>query len=51
MATKIKPTQPTVIKDKKIIAQVIAEIHRQPTKEDLEYREERRKALKRALAE
>ena len=32
MAAKVKPVQPTEIKDKKIIREVIAEIRRKPTK-------------------
>jgi len=31
MGTKVKPVQPTEIKDKKIIYQVIKEIRRKPT--------------------
>lgn len=49
MGIRIKPVQPTEIKDKKIIEQVIAEIRRKPTKEDLEYIEKRREALKKAM--
>jgi hypothetical protein len=35
MGTKIKPVQPTVIKDKVIIEQIIKEIRRRPTKVQL----------------
>ena len=35
MGTKIKPVQPTVIKDKAIIEQIIKEIRRRPTKVQL----------------
>jgi phosphopantetheine adenylyltransferase len=49
MAVKVKPVQPTEIKDKKIIREVIAQIHRKPTKEDLARLEERREVLKRAM--
>jgi len=35
MGTKIKPVQPTVIKDKAIIEQIILEIHRRPSKVQL----------------
>ena len=35
MGTKIKPVQPTVIKDKAIIEQIIKEIRRRPTKAQL----------------
>jgi len=31
MGTKVKPVQPTEIKDKRIIREVIAEIRRKPT--------------------
>jgi len=31
MGTKVKPVQPTEIRDKKIIREVIAEIRRKPT--------------------
>jgi ribosome-interacting GTPase 1 len=48
MGAKIKPTQPTVIKDKKTVRDVIAEIHRKPTQNDLARLRERREILKRA---
>jgi hypothetical protein len=47
---KIKPVQPTVIKDKKIIQDVIAEIHRKPTKKDMARLQERREVFKKATA-
>jgi phosphopantetheine adenylyltransferase len=50
MGAKIKPVQPTVIKDKKIIQDVIAEIHRKPTKKDLARIQERREVFKKATA-
>jgi hypothetical protein len=34
MRTRIKPVEPTVIRDKKIIADVIREIRRKPTERD-----------------
>ena len=49
MGVRIKPVEPTVIKDKKIIRQVIAEIHRKPTKKDLARLQEGREVLKRAM--
>ena len=49
MGVRIKPVEPTVIKDKKIIRQVIAEIHRKPTKKDLARRAEGREVLRRAM--
>jgi hypothetical protein len=50
MGIKIKPVQPTVIKDKKIIKQVIAEIHRKPTKKDIAHLQEGKEVLKQAMA-
>jgi type II secretory pathway predicted ATPase ExeA len=35
MGTRIKPVQPTVIKDKAIIEQIIQEIRRRPTRAQL----------------
>ena len=35
MGAKIKPVQPTVIKDKAIIEQIIREIHRRPSRVQL----------------
>jgi hypothetical protein len=43
MAAKIKPVEPTVIKDKKIIREVIAQIRRKPSAEDVRWAKERRK--------
>ena len=51
MGVKIKPVEPTVIKDKKIIREVIAEIHRKPTKKGIARLEEGRETLKKAMAE
>jgi hypothetical protein len=31
MAVRVKPVQATVIRDKKIVRQVIAEVHRRPS--------------------
>jgi hypothetical protein len=50
MGAKIKPVQPTVIKDKKIVRDVIAEIHRKPTQSDMIRLRERREVLKRAMS-
>jgi hypothetical protein len=50
MGAKIKPVQPTEIKDKKIIQEVIAQIHRKPTRRDVTRLEERREVLKKAMA-
>jgi hypothetical protein len=43
MAAKIKPVEPTVIKDKKIVREVIAQVRRKPTAEDLRWAKERHK--------
>jgi hypothetical protein len=37
MAAKIKPVEPTVIKDKKIVREVIAQIRRKPSAEDIKW--------------
>jgi hypothetical protein len=37
MAAKIKPIEPTVIKDKKIIREIITQIRRKPTAEDIKW--------------
>jgi hypothetical protein len=42
MAASIKPVQPTVIKDKKIIRDVIAQIRRKPRPEDMKHIKARR---------
>jgi len=46
MAAKIKPTEPTVVKDKKIIREVIAQVRRKPSAADLKWAESRRKLFK-----
>ena len=43
MAAKIKPVEPTVIKDKKIVREVIAEVRRKPAAEDIKWAKARRK--------
>jgi hypothetical protein len=50
MGVKIKPVQPTVIKDKKIVQDIIAEIHRKPTRQDRARLQKRREVLKKAMA-
>jgi hypothetical protein len=50
MGAKIKPVQATVIKDKKIVLEVIAEIRRKPTQKDMVRLRERREVLKRAMS-
>ena len=49
MAVRVKPVQPTEIKDKKIIREVIAEIRRKPTKADLKRHKLEEEALMRLL--
>jgi len=43
MAAKIKPVEPTVIKDKKIVREVIAQVRRKPAAEDIRWAKTRRK--------
>jgi hypothetical protein len=43
MAAKIKPIEPTVIKGKKIVREVIAQVRRKPTAEDIKWAKARRK--------
>jgi hypothetical protein len=50
MGIKVKPVQPTVIKDKRIVREAIAEIHRKPTPKDIARLRERREVLKRAMS-
>ena len=49
MAVKVKPVQPTEIKDIKIIREVIAEIRRKPTKAALKRHKLEEEALMRVL--
>ena len=49
MGTKVKPVQPTEIKDKKIVYQVIEEIRRKPSEEALKRHKEEDEALMRLL--
>jgi hypothetical protein len=49
MGARIKPVQPTLIKDKKIIREVISEIHRKPTRKELVRLQEGKEVLKRAM--
>jgi len=43
MVAKIKPVEPTVIKDKKIVREVIAQVRRKPAAVDVRWAKERRK--------
>ena len=46
MAAKIKPVEPTVIKNKKIVREVIAQVRRRPAVEDIKWAKTRRKLFK-----
>jgi hypothetical protein len=50
MGTHIKPVQPTVIKDKKIIQDLIAQIRRKPAPEDIKRSRTRRDLFKELTA-
>jgi len=43
MDTKIKPIKPTVIKDKKIVREVIAQVRQKPASRDIKWAKARRK--------
>jgi hypothetical protein len=49
MGTKVKPVQPTEIKDKKIVSEVIAEIRLKPTAAALKRHNEEEESLMRLL--
>jgi hypothetical protein len=51
MAVKIKPVQPTVIKDKKIVREVIAQIRRKPTSFDIKCAKVRSELFKELTAQ
>jgi hypothetical protein len=42
MAAKIKPIEPTVIKDKKIVREVIAQVRQKPAARDIKWAKARR---------
>jgi hypothetical protein len=50
MGTNIKPVQPTIIKDKKIIQDLIAQIRRKPAPEDIKRSKARRDLFKELTA-
>ena len=50
MAAKIKPIEPTVIKDKIIIRDVIAQVRRKPAAEDIKWAKARRKLFDKLTA-
>jgi hypothetical protein len=43
MAAKIKPVEPTVIRDKRIVQEVIAQVRRKPAADDVRWAKARRK--------
>ena len=43
MAAKIKPVEPTIIKDKKIVREVIAQVRQKPAANDIRWAKTRRK--------
>jgi hypothetical protein len=49
MGTKVKPVQPTEIRDKRIVREVIAEIRRKPTAAALKRHKEEEEDLMRLL--
>jgi len=50
MAAKIKPVEPTVIRDKKIVREIIAQVRRKPATEDIKWAKARRKLFKELTA-
>jgi hypothetical protein len=50
MGAYIKPVQPTVIKDRKIIRDIIARIRRKPSPEDIERSKARSRLFKELTA-
>jgi hypothetical protein len=49
MGVRIKPVQPTEIKDKEIVREVIAQIRRKPIAAALKYHKEEKEAFMRLL--
>jgi hypothetical protein len=49
MGTKVKPVQPTEIRDKRIVREVIEQIRRKPTAAALKRHKEQEEALMRLL--
>jgi aspartate aminotransferase-like enzyme len=49
MGTRVKPVQPTEIKDIKIVREVIAQIRQKPTAAALKRHKEMEEALKKAM--
>jgi uncharacterized protein YcfJ len=50
MGVSIKPIQPTVVTDKKIVRDIIAQIRRKPATEDIKWAKSRRKLFKELTA-
>jgi hypothetical protein len=51
MAVKIKPIQPTVINDKKIVREIIAQIRHKPTSVDIKRAKARSELFKELTAQ
>jgi len=45
MAVKFKPVEPTVIRDKRIVLEVIAQVRRKPAAGDIQWAKTRRKVF------
>jgi hypothetical protein len=50
MAIKIKPVEPTIIKDKRIVREVIDQVRQKPAAEDLKWAKSRRKLFNKLAA-
>ena len=50
MGMQVKPIQPTVVKDKKIIRDIIAQVRRKPAAADIKWAKARRKLFKELTA-
>jgi len=50
MGTYIKPIQPTVVKDRQIIRDIVAQIRQKPAIEDIKWARARRKLYKELTA-
>lgn len=50
MGTNMKPIQPTVVKDKQIIKDIIVQVRQKPAKEDIKWAKARRKLFKELTA-
>jgi hypothetical protein len=50
MGAYIKPIQPTVVKDRQIIRDIVAQVRRKPAAEDIKWAKARRKLFKELTA-